>query len=473
MLEKLFHLQEANTTVRRELFAGFTTFFTMAYIIFLQPAILTGSLFGVPTGMDSGSILVATILAAAFTTFLMGVYANYPVALAPGMGQNFFFAMSVIPAAAAAGYGNGWQTALGAVFVSGLLFLFISIAGIRHMVIRSVASSQKSAIGAGIGLFIALIGLQNSSLILTDQTSGFVLNPHVYSPDTIIFFSGLIVTAALHARKIPGSIFIGILFTLTFSLIFRAIAESTISEDGHLASYFANSMLLNRFTPASSIFSLPPSISPTFFQLDLIGAMSTPMIPFVIILLFMDLFDTTGTLVAVAGKANLLQGDGLVRSRQAFISDASGTVMGSLLGTSTVTTYIESASGVEQGGRTGLTAVTVSVLFLLALFVSPLIKTIGSYAPITAPALVLVGSMMIESVRRIHWEDVTEAFPAFVTISGIPFTYSISDGIALGLLSYPLVKIFSGRAKETNWIMNSIAVLIALYFIFLRSEAGV
>jgi AGZA family xanthine/uracil permease-like MFS transporter len=462
MFERLFKLSENRTTVRTELLAGVTTFLTMAYIIVVQPAVLSGAMFGMKTGMDFGAVMTATCIAAALATALMAFLARYPIAQAPGMGENFFFVFSVIPAATAAGFADGWQVALGCVFVSGVLFLILSLAGLREMIFNSIPPSLKNGIAAGIGLFIAFIGLQNTGLIIKDPGSAVKLNAHFTSPDLIVFFFGLLVTVVLHARKVRGSILWGIVAATLLAVILKlSLASST-------APLVKDSMLMKQFAFAKSVVAAPPSLSPTFLHMDLVHAVSLKMLPFVFVLLFMITFDAIGTLVAVCEQAGLMRDNKLPRARQAMVSDAVGTVAGAALGTSTVTSFIESASGVDQGGRTGLTGLVVAALFLLALFFSPIIAMVGSYPPITASALVVVGAMMLQNVAKIDWSDTTESFPAFLTLIGIPLSYSVGDGLALGFISYPLIKLLAGRGREVSWLAYVLAGVLVLYFVFVR-----
>ncbi len=471
MIARYFQFAENGTTGRTELLAGLTTFLTMAYIIFVQPAVLSGAMFGIKTGMDFGAVTVATCLSAALASALMGLYARYPIAQAPGMGQNFFFVFSAIPAAAAAGYADSWQVALGAVFISGLLFLALSLFGAREAVMNATSPSLQKAITAGIGLFIAFIGLQNAGLILKDPGTAVKFNPHFSSPDLMVFFFGLLLMACLRARKVQGSILWGIagatLFAVGLKLAWPALPTawtgSKIAKDSNL---------VKTFFLAKSVFAIPPSIAPTAFKMNLSGALSATMWPFIIVFLFMVFFDTVGTLVGVGEQAGLMRDNKLPRARQAFVSDALGTITGAALGTSTVTSFVESAAGVEQGGRTGLTALTVAALFLLALFFTPVIAMVGSYAAITAPALVLVGSMMLRNVAKIDWADFTEAFPSFLILICIPLTYSIADGLALGFICHPLLKLFSGRHHEVRWFMYLIAALLLAYIVFVRARIG-
>jgi AGZA family xanthine/uracil permease-like MFS transporter len=469
ILEKIFHLNENGTNPRTEIIAGLTTFLTMAYIIFVQPAVMSGGLFNINTGMDFGAVMTGTCLAAIIATLIMAFYARYPIALAPGMGENFFFVFSAIPAAAAAGYTNSWQVALGTVFISGILFMIISALGAREALINAISPSMKNGIAVGIGLFIAFIGLQNAHIILPNPGTAVKLNPEFASPDVIIFFVGLAITAGLHARRVRGSILWGIIAACLLSILLKSIMP-------YLPEYIANgkhvkeSMLMTHMVVTHKIFAAPPSIAPIFFKMDLAGACSAAMIPFVIIFLFMAVFDTMGTLIGVAEQAGFMKNNRLPRANRALMADAIGTVCGAGLGNSTVVCFVESAAGVEQGGRTGLTGVIVALLFLLALFFSPVVRMVGSYAPITAPALVIVGFMMIQNIKKIDWGNFSEAIPALITAIGIPLSFSIADGLAIGFITYPFIKLISGRRKELKWSMVLISLAIRLYFIFIRER---
>lgn len=460
--------QEGPVNVRTEVLAGMATFLTMAYIIFVQPAVLSGALTGRPTGMDLGAVTTATCLASALASAIMAFHARYPIAQAPGMGQNFFFVLSAIPAAAAAGCAVPWQTALGVVFVSGLLFLGLSFLGVREAVLDAVSPSLKNAIAAGIGLFIAFIGLQNAGLIVKDPGTAVRLAPRFASPDLLVFFFGLLVAAALHTRRAPGSILWGIAGATALAAAMKLALPLFPAVAAWPA--VADSLLVKRFALATSVASMPPSISPTLFKMDIAGALSPAMLPFVAVFLFMVLFDTVGTLIGVAGQAGFLKNNRLPRARQAFTSDALGTTLGACLGTSTVTSFIESAAGVEQGGRTGLTALTVSGFFLLALFFSPVIAMVGSYPPVTAPALVLVGAMMIRNVTGIDWNDYSECVPAFLILVGVPLSYSIGDGLALGFMTYPVLKVLSGRGREVRPLLYFLGALLMFYFLVVRGR---
>jgi AGZA family xanthine/uracil permease-like MFS transporter len=475
MLERLFRLSENQTTARTEVLAGVTTFLTMAYIIFVQPAVLSGAMFGRSTGMDFGAVTVATCLSAALATAIMALYARYPIAQAPGMGENFFFVFSAIPAAAAAGFSNAWQVALGVVFISGVLFLLLSLLGLRELIFNSISPSLKNAIAAGIGLFIAFIGLQNAGLILKDPGTAVKLNAHFDSPDLIVFFFGLLLTAVLHARKVRGSILWGIVGATVLAVVLKLSLPTllplpTTKEWGEGHSIITDSMLMKQFEFAKGFVAAPPALAPTFLQMDLVHALSPKMLPFIFVFLFMLVFDAIGTLIGVCEQAGFIKDNRLPRAKQAMLSDAVGTVTGAALGTSTVTSFIESAAGVEQGGRTGLTGLVVAALFLLALFFSPLIAMVGSYPPITAPALVIVGAMMMQNVTKIDWHDYSESVPAFLTLIGIPLSYSIADGLALGLISYPIIKLFSGRGREVGWLTYVLAIALVAYFLFIRSR---
>lgn len=461
MLERTFDLEAHGTTVGTEILAGLTTFLTMSYIIFVQPAVLSGSMFGIETGLDFGAVTVATCLAAALASAVMGLYARYPIAQAPGMGQNFFFVFSILPAAAATGHPEPWRAALGVIFVSGVLFLLISVTGVRSQLMDALSDSMKSALGAGIGLFIAFIGLQNAGLVVPDPGTGVAMNPDFRSPDLVVFFFGLAIASVLYIRRVPGSLLWGIGGSLGLAAGFRTM--------GHAP---AGSMLQERFRFAEGLVGAPPSLEPTLLKMDVLAALLPALLPLVILVLFMDVFDTLGTLVAVSQAAGLLREGRLQRGRRALLSDAVGTVAGAAMGTSTVTSYIESAAGTEQGGRTGLVSVVVAVLFLAALPLSPVIAMVGSYPPVTAPALVVVGALMMRSAARVEWQDASEAIPAFLTFAGIPFTYSIADGLALGLVAYPVAKIAAGQRQELQPSQVVLALILIVYFVLFRTQVA-
>jgi len=481
MLDRLFRLTENRTTVRTELVAGLTTFLTMAYIIVVQPAVLSGAMSGTPTGMDFGAVTTATCLAAALASAIMGLYGRYPIAQAPGMGENFFFVGSMLPAAAAmiavqvsagqiaANDTTAWQIGLGVVFYSGVLFLILSMLGVREKLMEAVSPSMRNGIAIGIGLFIALIGLKSANLVRIKD--GLEINPEFASPDLIVFFFGLIVTASLHALRVRGSIIWGILAATAFAVGLK-FGLPLLGESVTASPLVKNSMLVNQFTVAGQVVASPPSVAPTLLKMDLVGALRWPMLPFILIFLFMVLFDTLGTLIGVAEQAGLIKDNRLPRARQALMSDALGTVAGAALGTSTVTSFIESAAGVEQGGRTGLTAVCAAALFLLALFFSPIIDMIGSYPSITAPALIVVGSMMMRNVTKVDWDNYAECMPTFLIIIGIPMTYSIADGLALGFIAYPIIKLLAGQGRDVKWLMYAMAVVLVAYFMIVRVQAA-
>lgn len=459
MLEKLFRLKENNTTLRTEVIAGFTTFITMAYIIFVNPNILrmAGMNSAGALGDDAlaynafndpvvGAVMVATVLSSALATLIMGLYANYPFALAPGMGLNAFFTFTVVIK-----MGYSWQSALGAVFVSGIVFIIITITGIREAIVNAIPLSLKNAVSAGIGLFIALIGFSNAGIVVSDPATIIGLG-NLTEPHTLLALMGLAITGILMARKVKGAILLGIIIT---TLLGIPVGIVSIPEG---------------FTPVS----LPPSLTPTFMKLDfkelfnLSGGAGIldAVIGFLGVVLaftYVDLFDTLGTLVGTGAKAGMLDKEGrLPRINKALMADAVGTSAGALLGTSTVTTYIESAAGIMEGGNTGLTSVVVSLLFLASLFLAPVAGLVPAAA--TAPALIIVGVLMMGAVREIDFSDFSEALPAFMTIVIMPFSYSIANGIAAGLVFYPLVKVISGRAREVHPIIYILAFLFVLRF---------
>jgi AGZA family xanthine/uracil permease-like MFS transporter len=419
MLDKYFGLTAHGTTVRREIVGGATTFLTMAYIMFVNPKILAA------TGMNEGAVFVATCLATAATTLLMGLYAKLPVALAPGMGLNAYFAFTVVPAL----HGN-WQLALGCVFLSGILFVAISITPTREWLINALPKSLKLAIAAGIGFFLALIGLANAGIVIASPAT--ILQQGVLTdPKVLIAAAAFVAIFALAARGVIGAVLIG-------------IVGATIA-----------SVLLG-LQAAPALASLPPSIAPTFFQMQFGGMASGAIATIVFVFLLIDMLDTSGTLTAVAHQGKLLDSKGhLPNARRALTSDAMGTMIGAALGTSPVTAYIESASGIQAGARTGLAAVVVAVLFLLSLFLSPLAAAVPAFA--TAPALVFVAALMAKGLKEIDWDDMTEAAPALLTALAIPFTYSIAAGIGIGFISYAAIKIVSGRWRDVNLAVAVIA----------------
>ncbi|MFM2041742.1 MAG: hypothetical protein RLY86_318 [Pseudomonadota bacterium] len=427
MLERWFKLTENGTTLRTEVLAGVTTFLTMAYIVFVNPQILA------TTGMDAGAVFVATCLAAALGTAMMGLIANYPIALAPGMGLNAYFAFTVVGQ-----MGYTWQVALGAVFLSGVIFLALSLLPVREWVVNAIPKSLKLAIGAGIGLFLGIIALQNAGIVV-DHPVTLVTIGDVTAPPALLAAGGFVLLAGLVARRVTGAVVIAILVTATIGM----------------------SLGISPFS--GQIISLPPDPTPTLFQLDIAGALQAGLIAIIFTFLFIDLFDTAGTLVGVSHRAGLLDPDGkLPRLRQALLADSTATVAGAALGTSTVTSYIESAAGTNVGGRTGLTALVVAGLFLVCLFLSPLAANIPAYA--TAPALLYVACLMTRALADINWEDVTEVAPAVVTALAMPLTYSIAHGIAFGFITYAAVKILAGRWREAGPAVLVLAGLFTLKF---------
>ena len=444
MIDRLFQLSEHRTSVWRELLAGLVTFLTMSYILFVNPAILSTDFGGKPTGLDPGAVFLATCVASAIATAVMGLYAKYPIALAPGMGHNVFF-VSVIMGLTGLGIVAAWKTALGIVLVSGVIFLLLSLLGVREAIINAISPSMKNSIAVGIGLFIAFIGLKNGAIIRGNPGTLVSLNPSLLSVDVAVFWLGLLITAVLHARRVAGSILWG---------IFAAAG---------LAAYWG------KIQWTGSVMGLPDIRHSAILQLDLASVFTMTCLPFIVVFVFMDLFDTIGTLIGVSEQAGFIRDNKLPRAKQALTADAVGTIVGACLGTSTVTSYIESAAGVEQGGRTGLTSVTVAVLFLVSLLFAPIVAVIGQYPPVTAPALVLVGSMMARNVMKIDWNDSTEALPAFLVIVGIPLCFSIADGMALGLVCYPVIKLLSGRARDVKWLTYVLAAVLLAYFLLVRA----
>lgn len=424
MLEKLFKLNENGTTIRTEIIAGITTFLTMAYIIFVNPAILSD------TGMDRDAVFVATCLAAAIGCFVMGIVANYPIAQAPGMGLNAFFTYSVV-----LGMGHTWQVALAAVFVSGLLFVLLSIFKIREWLINSIPMSLRTGISAGIGLFLALIALKNAGIVVGNPATLVSLGS-ITSLPAVLAAVGFFLTIALVHRGMKGAVMIAILAVTALGILFGDVQYH-------------------------GIMSTPPSLAPTFMQLDFSAIFEVGMISVIFAFLFVDLFDTAGTLVGVAQKADFIGKDGKIpRLNRALLADSTATSIGALLGTSNTTSYVESVSGVAAGGRTGLTAVVVGILFLLALFFSPLAGMIPAYA--TTGALFYVAILMLSGLVSIDWRDLTEAAPVVVTCLLMPLTFSIADGISLGFIAYAAIKLFSGKGREVSssvWVMAAIFTL--------------
>ena len=429
-LEQHFHFAEHGTTWRTEMLAGVTTFITMAYIIFVNPAILS------ETGMPLAAVTTATCLCAAFGSILMGGLANYPLALAPGMGLNAYFTYTVVK-----GMGVPWQTALGAVFLSGVVFLALTFIGIRQKLVAAIPHQLHAAVAGGIGLFIAFIGLKNSGIIVASPATTVTLGD-MHRPAVMLAVFGVLLIAVLQAFRVKASMLIGVLGTMLVGVLAGQV---------HWAP-----------TPFS-----PGAIKATAFQLDIRGALHLHAAEIIFVFLFVDLFDNIGTLVAVTERAGLIAPDHTIpRLERIFFADAVSTVLGSLAGTSTVTSYIESAAGVAEGGRTGVTAIVTGVLFLLALFVAPLVGAIPAFA--TSPALILVGGLMLAGIRDVEWDDPLIAIPAFLTLVTIPLTYSIATGLSFGLISFAVLEIMTGRAKRQNWMLYTLAVLFVVRLAFLN-----
>lgn len=424
MLEKLFQLKAHGTNVRTELLAGVTTFLAMAYILFVNPSILG------ETGMDKGAVFVATCLAAAIGSAIMGMIANYPIALAPGMGLNAFFTYTVV-----LHMGHTWQAALGAVFLSALMFFILSVFRIREWIINSIPLALRSGIAAGIGLFLALIALQGAGIVV-DNPATLVGLGDLTKPGPILAVLGFFLIVALEARGVTGAVLIGI---LAVTLVAIGIGA----------------------TPFGGVLSMPPSLAPTFLQLDIKGALDIGLVSVIFAFLFVDLFDNSGTLIGVAKRAGLMGPDGhLPKMGRALIADSSAAMFGSLLGTSTTTSYIESAAGVSAGGRTGLTAVVVAGLFLLALFFAPLAGSVPAFA--TAPALFFIAVLMASGLAEIEWDDLTTAAPVLITALAMPLTYSIANGIAFGFISWTVIKLLSGRIRDLNIALVILSILFVI-----------
>jgi AGZA family xanthine/uracil permease-like MFS transporter len=431
-LEQYFRFAEHDTNWRTELLAGLTTFITMAYIIFVNPSILS------ETGMPIAAVTAATCLCAAFGSILMGAIANYPLALAPGMGLNAYFTYTVVK-----GMGVPWQTALGAVFFSGVIFLLLTFGGIRQRLLAAIPYQLHAAVAGGIGLFIAFIGLRNAGLIVPSKATTVTLG-NLHSPTTLLAIFGILLIAILQALRVRAAMLIGVLGTTLVGILCGQV----------------------HWTPTS--FS-PLAIRATAFHLDLRGALHMSALEIIFVFLFVDLFDNIGTLVAVTERAGLIAEDHTIpRLDRIFLADATATVVGSLAGTSTVTSYIESASGVAVGGRTGVTAITTGLLFLLAIFVAPVVGAIPSFA--TSPALILVGALMVASASRIDWEEPRIAVPAFLTLVTIPLTYSIAPGLSFGIESGAVLERATGRGRRQHWMLYVLAVLFLLRFAYMHAS---
>lgn len=444
MLKAYFEFEKHQTSTSKEVLAGVTTFLTMAYILVVQPKVLAVDFAGNETGMSPSAILLATCLSAGFASILMGVLARLPIALAPGMGTNYFFVGVVMGIGGMQLTGVAWQQALAIVFVSGILFLIISAVGARQLILNVMSPGLKSAIGVGIGLFIAMIGLKNAGVIHAAPSLVELNLKGLRSADAAVFWSGLFVTLVLMARKLPGSILIGL-------VVSGVVAASW-----------------GKISP-TSIVGTPDADTTLLFQLDFSAVITFQGVSWILVFLFMDIFDTTGTLVGVSQQAGLIENGEVPRMNRAMLADSAGTIFGALVGTSTVTSYIESAAGVQQGGRTGLTAVVVGLLFLAAIFLSPLLLALSGYSPLTASALVVVGAMMFRSAAEIDWKDESESIPAFLVILGIPLFFSIGDGIALGLIASPIVKLASRKESDVSITGVVLAGLLIAYYVFVRA----
>ncbi|MBN9047219.1 MAG: NCS2 family permease [Rhizobiales bacterium] len=427
MLDKLFKLQEHGTTVRTEIVAGVTTFLTMSYIIFVNPDILS------TTGMDKSAVFVATCLAAALGTIIMALVANWPIGMAPGMGLNAFFAFTVVK-----GMGFTWEQALGAVFISGVIFILLTVTGIRKWLVEGIPHSLRSAIAAGIGMFLALIGLKSAEIVVGNQATLVGLGD-LTKPGPLLAILGFFIIAVLDALRVKGAILIGILVVTVISVALG-------------------------ISPFYGVVSTPPSIAPTFLKLDIMGALHTGILHVILVFVLVEVFDATGTLIGIAKRGRLIEEGKPNRLGRALFADSAAILCGSLIGTSSTTAYVESASGVQAGGRTGLTALVVAILFLAALFISPLAGSVPAYA--TAPALIYVACLMMRELTEIEWSDVTEATPAALTALIIPFTYSIANGLAFGFISYVVLKAFTGRFRDIHPATWLVAILFVIRFAF-------
>lgn len=430
-LEQYFCFAEHKTTWRTELLAGLTTFITMAYIIFVNPSILS------ETGMPIAAVTMATCLCAAFGSVLMGALANYPLALAPGMGLNAYFTYIVVK-----GMGVPWQTALGAVFCSGIIFLLLTFGGVRQRLLAAIPYQLHAAVAGGIGLFIAFIGLRNAGIIVPSAATTVGLG-NLHSPATLLAIAGVLLIAVLQALRVRAAMLLGVLGTMFLGILCRQV----------------------HWHP---LWISPLALRDTAFHLDVRGALHLNALEIIFVFLFVDLFDNIGTLVAVTERAGLIAPDHTIpRLDRIFFADATSTVLGSLAGTSTVTSYIESSAGVAAGGRTGVTAITTGLLFLLAIFVAPVVGAIPAFA--TAPALILVGALMVASAARIDWEEPRVAVPAFLTILSIPLTYSIATGLSFGIISFAALELLTGHGRRQHWMLYLLTVLFLLRFVYLRS----
>lgn len=441
IIENFFNLKDLNTNIRTEIVAGLTTFMTMAYIIFVNPAMIS------QTGMDFGAAMMATCISAAVATIMMGLYVNYPIALAPGMGENAFFTYTVCLT-----MGISWQVALGCVFIEGIIFILLTLTKMRQAIIDAIPGSIRYGIACGIGILIAFVGLIDAGIVVKHPATLVTLG-EVISLPTILAVFGLIITSVLLVKGVRGAMLWGILVTAGVGILLGIVKYQ-------------------------GLVSMPPSMAPTFLKMDIEGAMKLGLVSIIFIFLFMDIFDTVGTLAGVGELGGFMRAGKLPRAGKAMLTDAVGTCVGAACGTPTVTSYIESAAGIASGGRSGITSIITGLTFLLALFFSPLVKMIsGGYPsaggtllhPVTAPALIIVGSMMLHSVIKIDWKDYSESIPAFLVIITMPLTFSIATGVAIGFISYAALKLFTGRGKEVSWLVYLLAVLFILRFVYLKA----
>ncbi|GAB6137884.1 NCS2 family permease [Halanaerobaculum tunisiense] len=433
ILERIFHLSENNTNIKTEILAGATTFLTMAYIIFVNPSILSDA------GMPFGGVFIATIAGAIVGTLSMALLANYPFALASGMGLNAFFAYTVV-----ANMGVPWQAALGVIFLEGIIFILLSVTPVRKKIVNCIPMSLKAGISSGIGLFIAFIGLQNAGLVVSSQSTLVKMGADPLSGPSLVAIIGMIVTGVLYARQIKGALLLGI------------IASTIVGWFNGVTPPLEGIIAMPKFGEWSAV----------LFELDIKAAFDVGIVSVLLSFLFVDLFDTAGTLVGVSKQAGYIDEDGnLPKANRALLADAIGTTCGALFGTTTVTTFVESSSGVAEGGRTGLTGVVTAGLFFLALFFKPLISVVPATA--TSPALLCIGTMMMSNIIDLNWDDFTEIFPAFVAMIAMPLTYSISHGIALGFIMYPLMKLFTGQREQVNRLVYLLGIVFVGYFLWM------
>ncbi|WP_232331164.1 MULTISPECIES: NCS2 family permease [unclassified Thermoactinomyces] len=431
-IAKYFRFDEHKTNLKTEILAGVTTFFTMAYILLLAPSLLGKA------GMNLGAVFMGTALSAIVGTFLMGVVANYPIALAPGVGLLSYFAFTVV-----LGMKIPWQQALGAVFISGVVFFLLTVTKIREMIINSMPVTLKYAVSSGIGLFIAFIGFKNAAIIIPSSATFVSLNPAIQKPEILLTLFGLLITVILMVRRVKGAIFIGMIVTAVVG------------------------MFTGQVKIPSHVFSMPPSVAPTFMHLDLKGAFDLGIFTIVFSFLFVDLFDNAGTLVGVASQAGLLKENKLPRAGRALLTDSIATMVGAVFGTSTVTSYIESTAGVASGGRTGMTSVTTALCFAVSIFFFPIVETLASVPAITSPALIIVGVLMAGNLRKIEWDSFSDAVPAFITMILMPLSFSIATGIAAGFIIYPLLKLAAGEGKRVHPLVYILGVIFVFRFIYL------